>query len=203
MRSPGFALLILAAGANGAAAQVAAAPAAEEPEHRHPPGGLGGSAVVGLADDGWVARLDYELFPVMAPHGVFGPVLGFVAGLEYWRDGGDKGFAMPVLWAGGVKLFPVRALLGVGIHLITIDSVDDDVGVGLWGPIAMASVSFDVRGVRLGVEARATRRWQFGADDFTQLQVALVAGYTLSTERRRQSGDKSDEDRTRVDKPYY
>jgi hypothetical protein len=186
VRSLGFALVAIAVAAGSASAQVAAKPTPEDStrQHRHPPGGIGGSAVFGWADDGWVARLEYELLPVMAPHGTFGPLMGAVAGFEYWSDGEDKGFSMPVLWAGGVKLSPMRAIIGVGIHAITIDSVNDDTGIGLWGPIAMASVGFDVWGVRVGVDARATRRWQIGADDFTQLQLGVSVGYTWSSVRR-------------------
>jgi hypothetical protein len=174
VRALGFVVLILV-GAGTAEAQVAAKPTPEDArrDYRHPPGGFGGSAVFGWADDGWVARLDYEVFPVMAPHGTFGPLAGFMSGLEYWRDGDDKGFSVPVLWTGGVRVKAMRALLGVGIHALTIDHVNDDTGVGVWGPIAMASVGVDVWGVRIGVDARATRRWQLGADDFTQLQLAL------------------------------
>jgi hypothetical protein len=152
--------------------------------------------VFGWADDGWVARLDYELFPVMWPHGTVGPLLGFMSGLEYWRDGDDKGFSVPVLWTGGVRAYAMRALLGVGIHAITIDSVGGDTGVGLWGPIAMASIGVDVWGVRVGVDARATRRWQIGADDFTQLQLAISVGYTYGSSGRL----KRDPKRA---KPYY
>lgn len=190
MRSLGFALVALVAmgGAARAEALYNGAPhTAVEPKEReygHPPGGLGGSAVFGWADDGWVARLDYELFPVMTPHGLSGPVVGFMAGLEYWRDGDDKGFSMPVLWTGGVKLKVVRALIGVGIHAITIDKVNDDWGGGAWGPIGMATIGIDIWGVRIGVDARATRHLNIGAPDFNQLQLGISVGYTMSTVKR-------------------
>jgi hypothetical protein len=158
---------------------------AMEPVHEHPPAGFGGSAVFGWSgDDGWVARLDYELLPVMAPHGTFGPVLGSMGGLEYWRHDDDQGFSIPALWVGGVKLFPMRVLLGVGIEALTVDKVNSDWGVGTCGPIAMASVSLDVVGIRVGVEARATRHVNIGADDFNQLQLAISVGYTWSTVKR-------------------
>ncbi len=184
MRSLGLSLVALAVGASSASAQVAAGdpPHSDKRERPHPPAGLGGSAVFGWADEGWVARLEYELFPVMAPHMTFGPVLGFVAGLEYWREGDDdKGFSMPALWAGGIKVHAMRAIIGVGIHALTIDKVNDDWGAGTWGPIAMASISVDVWGARLGVDARATRRLNFGAPDFNQLQLGINVGYTWST----------------------
>jgi len=191
VRSLAFAVVALAVTATSASAQKAAeAVSAGEPRtvepthHEHPPAGLGGSAVFGWADEGWVARLDYELFPVMAPHGTFGPVIGFMAGFEYWRDGDDKGFSMPVLWGGGVKLAMMRAIIGVGIEALTIDKVSDDWGAGAWGPIAMASVSLDVWGARIGVDARATRHLNFGAPDFNQLQLGISVGYTWSTVKR-------------------
>ncbi len=156
------------------------------PEHTrprlaHPPAGFGGSAVAGWADDGWIGRIEYELFPVMAPNRTIGPFLGFVTGMEYWRDGEDKGFSLPVLWAGGVRIFPVRAMLGVGIHALTIDKVAGDWGGGAWGPIAMGSLGFDIFGVRVGVDLRAARHVNLGADDFTQLQLGISVGYTWST----------------------
>lgn|GEM_PF-3909872 len=188
MRSLAFALVSLALVGRSALAQKAAeavsdgAPhTAVEPRRPHPPAGLGGGAVFGWADEGWVARLEYELLPVMAPHMTFGPVVGFLAGFEYWGDGDDKGFSMPVVWAGGVKVKAMRAILGVGIHAITIDKVDDDWGGGAWGPIAMASVGLDIWGVRVGIDARATRHLNLGAPDWNQLQLGISVGYTWST----------------------
>jgi hypothetical protein len=158
--------------------------AVEPRRHAHPPAGLGGSAVFGWAADGWVARLEYELFPVMAPHGRFGPLIGFSTGMEYWRDGDDKGFSVPVLIVGGVRFLPMRVLVGVGIQAFTLDVVNDDTGVGAWGPIAMASASIDLWGVRVGVDARATRHLELGAPDFNQLQLGISVGYTWSTVKR-------------------
>lgn len=149
------------------------------------PGGLGGSVVGGWIEDGWFGRFEYEALPVMAPDRTVGGLFGFSAGFEYWRAADDaKGFAVPALTMLGVRVFPVRAVVGVGIYALTIDERAGDWGAGAWGPIGMASVSVDLWGVRAGVDLRATRHLNLGAPDFTQLQLGISVGYTWSTVRR-------------------
>jgi hypothetical protein len=150
----------------------------------HPPAGLGANLGVGWAGDGWLARLDYDVLPVMAPSGEAGAVFGFTPALEIWRAKPDWGFAIPVAVVGGIRVLPVRATLGVGFDALLVDVVADDTGVGLWAPFACASLGLDVYGARLGVDARVVRRWQIGAPDFTQWQLAIYAGYTAGTPRR-------------------
>lgn len=172
--------------ANGAP-HIALEPKRERP---HPPAGLGGSGGWGWAQQhgrtAWMVRLEQEIFPVMAPNRRFGGVFGFLIAAEYWRDdrgGGavDQGFSLPFVIAGGVRTPVARALLGFGFEAINIDSIDTDAGFGMYAPLAMATVGVDVAGIRIGVDARAVRRWQLGADDFTQVQFVITAGYTLST----------------------
>lgn len=189
MRWTAFAVVALATPAEAEALFNGAPHVAVAPQpHQHPPGGIGGTAAFGYADDGWVARLEYELLPVMAANNTSGAVMGFVAGFEGWRDGDDMGLAMPIVWAGGVKLFPVRLMLGAGLEMLTTDRVDGDWGAGSVGPLAMANLSFDVFGVRVGLDARATRHLNFGAPDFNQLQLAISVGYTWSSEIEGEHG---------------
>jgi hypothetical protein len=156
---------------------------ARRPEPRHPPGGLGGALTVGAAGmpglpTGWLARLDYDLFPVLAPHGVPGPIVGFQIGWEVWRAKPDWGISLPGAIVFGIRAQPVRATLGLGVDALVVDVVDDDTGVGLYAPFASLRVCADVLGFQLGADARITRRWQIGAPDHTQWQLGAFAGWT-------------------------
>lgn len=177
-----------------AAAQTMAQPAqpgataARRPE-RHPPAGLGGTLTVGRAGmsgtpTGWLVRLDYELFPVLAPSDTAGPILGFHVGWEVWRAKPDWGLSLPMAVVLGVRAQPVRATLGVGFDALIVDVVNDDTGVGLYAPFACARVGGDIRGIQLGADARITRRWQFGAPDHTQWQLGVFAGGTWESKHR-------------------
>ena len=166
-----------------------AGPAAAEPTPtpEHPPAGLGARIAVGEAfasgvGDAWVARLEYELYPVLAPRHQAGPLFGFLIGAEYWRAGtGSSGFDLPAEVALGMRVFPVRVTVGVGADVFLVDQVRGDTGFGLWAPLASASAGVDVGGWNVMADVRVTRRWQFGADDFTQWMVTLGIGRTLET----------------------
>lgn len=185
-RCPSATRLVLVA-VLGAPLAARAQPVATEapPRPAHPPAGIGGALAVGWAGSGWLARLDYDVLPVMAPDGSPGPVLGFVPGIELWRAAPDWGFAIPLGFVVGLRVFPVRATIGVGFDALLVDTVNDDTGLGLWAPFATASAGLDVHGFRLGVDGRVVRRWQLGADDFTQWQLAIFAGRTWGTPDRR------------------
>ncbi len=161
---------------------------AAHPE-RHPPAGLGGTLTVGRAGmsgtpTGWLVRLDYELFPVIAPAGTAGPVVGLHIGWEVWRAKPDWGLSLPLAIVFGVRAQPVRATLGVGLNALIVDVVNDDTGVGLYAPFACARVGGDVFGIQLGADARITRRWQIGAPDHTQWQLGVFAGGTWESKHR-------------------
>src|SRR5262249_18260066 len=134
---------------------------------------------------GWIARLEYELFPVLAPRGVVGPLFGFQIGWEVWRAAPDWGLALPFTIVLGVRAQPVRATIGVGFEGFLVDVVDDATGFGLWAPFAPARLGADVRGFQLGADARIVRRWQFGAPDHTQWQLGVFVGYTQESKDRR------------------
>lgn len=162
--------------------------AARRPE-RHPPAGLGGTLTIGRAGmsgtpTGWLVRLDYELFPVLAPRDTAGPILGFHVGWEVWRAKPDWGLSLPMAVVLGVRAQPVRATLGVGLDMLLVDVVNDDTGVGLYAPFACARVGGDVLGIQIGADARITRRWQFGAPDHTQWQLGVLAGWTWESKHR-------------------
>lgn len=160
-------------------AQVAAAP---NPHGEHV--GLGGDLAVGAAyasgvGDAWVARLEYDAMPVLAPPRRIGPLVSFVVGYEYWRAGtGTWGFDLPAELELGLRAFPFRATVGVGADAMLVDQVRGDTGVGFWAPLASASAGFDVDGFTVMADARVTRRWQIGADDFTQWMFTLAIGNT-------------------------
>ena len=157
---------------------------------RHGRGGLGlnfalaSPASLGTID-GWLGRLEYELLVAYGEDDEVGPVAGLTGGVEYWRQGEDSGFAMPVGMVIGIRAVMMRATIGFGIHAITIDEIADDTGVGLYGPYTSATVGFDIRGVRVFADARVSRHWQFGADDFTQWQLGLAVGYTMGPPKLR------------------
>jgi hypothetical protein len=176
-----------------AAAQPVAAGARSPAPHPH--GGLGGTLSGGLAGmsgtpTGWLARLEYELFPVFAPAGTAGPILGFHAGWELWRAKPDWGLALPMAVVLGVRAQPVRATAGVGIDVFLVDVVDDDTGFGLYAPFACARVGTDVLGIQLGADARIVRRWQIGAPDHTQWQLGAFIGGTWESKESKGSKDR-------------
>ncbi len=179
---------------DAAAQPVATAPqpvaTASRPSAPHPPSGLGGALTIGRAGmegtpTGWLARFDYELFPVLAPRGVAGPIFGFHIGWEVWRAAPDWGLALPIAIVLGVRAQPVRATVGIGVEGFLVDVVDDDTGFGLYAPFACARVGGDVLGLQLGADARVVRRWQFGAPDHTQWQLGAFVGMTWESKDRR------------------
>ncbi|HWO18138.1 MAG TPA: hypothetical protein VNO30_05160 [Kofleriaceae bacterium] len=199
--APRLAILLaigLAAALPGeAAAQTIAQPdarpgtGAESRPDPHPPAGLGGALTIGRAGmsgtpTGWLVRLDYEAFPILAPRGIAGPILGFHVGWEFWRatPGRDRGLALPMAVVLGVRAQPVRATLGVGVDALIVDEVNDDTGVGLYAPFACARGGGDIFGIQLGADARITRRWQIGAPDHTQWQLGVFAGVTWESKHR-------------------
>jgi hypothetical protein len=173
------------------AQQIAAdPPKPDRPDPPHPPSGLGGTFTVGLAGmsgapTGWLVRLDYEAFPVLAPHDVTGPIFGFLVGWEVWRAQPDWGLSLPVGIVLGVRAQPVRATFGFGVDALIVDVVDDDTGVGFYAPFACARVGLDVLGFQLGADARVARRWQIGAPDHTQWQIGAFIGRTWESKDRR------------------
>ena len=182
-------IFVLALAATGHA-QVAATdrPDPHEPRHGNP--GLGVNVALALPGDfhemgGWLARFEYEMLAFYAPDGTIGPVVGMTGGFEYWRDAPDQGIAMPVGLVIGVRVLPIRATIGLGVHAINVDEVDDDTGVGLYAPYAGASLGLDIRGVRVFADTRISRHWQLGADDFTQWQLGLSVGYTMGPAQMR------------------
>lgn len=157
--------------------------------HRHPPSALGGTLLVGAAGqvdgpDGYVVRLDQELFPVFPSRGDAGAFFGFLLGLEHWRSGDAHwGVSIPFAFVFGVSAPLVRASLGYGFDTLLIDEVAGDIGVGAMAPLGLARLGVDVRGVQLGVDARIGYRLQLGADDHTRWQLGVFAGYTLAPRR--------------------
>ncbi|MEO8845858.1 MAG: hypothetical protein ABI704_30070 [Kofleriaceae bacterium] len=171
---------VLAVLPTAAHAQVAAA-RADEPPHV----GLGvklavGEAVANGLDNAWVARLEYDLLPVLAPpDGRPGPLTGFTMGAEYWRAGhGTWGIALPVQLVLGVRAAHVRVTGGLGADVLLVDQVHGDTGVGFYAPLACLSAGLDIHSVTVLADVRVTRRWQIGADDFTQWMFTLSVGYT-------------------------
>jgi hypothetical protein len=161
-------------------------------EHAHPHGGLGAALAFGVVSEpgrptGWIARLDYDVLPVLGLPGRFGGVFGFAPGLQYWRAGGDWGIGMPVGFVLGVRGPWFRATGGFGFEAILVDQVADDTGAGFFAPFGHLALGLDLRGWRAGVEGRVTRRWQFGADDRTQWQATFFVGRTIEAKPDKRS----------------
>jgi hypothetical protein len=157
----------------------------DQPYRPHGPAGLGGELVVGWAGQvggptGYVARLEYEVFPLYTPNGKSGPIVGFQPGLEWWRSGADNwGASLPVALVAGVRALPVRMTVGVGMDALLVDQVADDTGFGAYAPFAMARAGLDLYGIQLGVDTRIGYRWQLGAENHARWQLAIYAGGTI------------------------
>jgi len=190
MRSQVLVILMLIGGL-AEAQRAATAPAPEPRREPHPPSGIGGDLVFGWGGQrggpsGWVARFEYEVLPVFAPRGTVGAVFGFQPGFEYWRSGDDHwGFSLPVAITGGIRVFPIRAIIGIGADAFLVDQVADDTGVGFWAPFAMARLGADLLGFQLGADARIGYRWQFGAEDHSRWQLGIFIGKTWEPPRNR------------------
>lgn len=172
------------------ASRAVAGPPPVAAPYEHPPSGLGLDLVAGWAGQrngpsGHVFRLEYEVLPVLAPSREVGPLFGFHAGFEHWRSGDDNwGISLPMTMALGLRVFPVRIVGGVGIDTFVVDQVADDTGFGLFCPLAMARVGLDIFGAQVGVDARATYHWQFGAEDHARWQLGVFIGGTMESGRR-------------------
>jgi len=139
--------------------------------------------------DAWLLRFDYEAFLFLAPRNTVGGLFGFLTGFDYWhaRDGmpDNWGFGMPAAFVVGMRAVAVRGLVGFGVNALTIDQVADDTGVGWMAPMALANVGLDIYGFTTTVDARVSRRWQFGADDHTQWMLSVMIGATLEPRYKR------------------
>jgi len=191
------ALVLASSGGLAAAQPIATQPATETatttaPPPAHPPAGLGAGVTFGWGGqrhgrEGWVARLEYEAFPVYGEANPVGAVFGFQPGFEVWRSGENNwGFSLPIAIVLGIRAFPVRGTVGVGFDAFLIDQVDDDTGVGFWAPFAMARFGADVLGYQVGADARYGYRWQFGADDHARWQLGVYVAKTFGSARRTQ-----------------
>ncbi|MEZ4403260.1 MAG: hypothetical protein R3B06_24760 [Kofleriaceae bacterium] len=162
---------------------IAVEPAAPRPPP-HPHAGIGGGASFGLVsaaglDDGWLARLDYELAVAIPPPGRLGPMFAFQPALQLWKAGADWGLGIPWVMNLGVRGPGFRAGVLYGFEAIAVDRVADDTGVLWMAPVGGVAVAVEVAGWHAGVDARVTRRWQLGAPDHTQWQAALSIGRTF------------------------
>lgn len=161
-----------------------------ERDHPHGPAGFGGGFTYGLGGQkdgpsGWTMRLDYEVLPVYTP-GHVGLVFGARPGFEVWSSGDDNwGFSWPVAFVAGARVLPFRAEIGAGVDAILIDQVDDDTGVGLYAPFALARLGFDIGGFQLGVDARVGYRWQIDAPDHTRWSLGVTIGKTVAVHPRK------------------
>jgi hypothetical protein len=139
-----------------------------------------GEAVASGIDNAWVARLEDDILPVLAPpDGRPGGLTGFTLGVDYWRAGhGTWGIGFPVQLVLGIRAAHLRVTGGLGADMLLIDQVHGDTGVGFYAPLASLSAGLDTHSITLLADVRVTRRWQIGADDFTQWMFTLSLGFT-------------------------
>lgn len=173
-------LFIVLALAHAASAQ---AIATEPPQRRDNVGigaelGFGTTYAAGL-DTGWVARLQYHLMPVLADPGTFGGLIDISLGYEYWRVGhGTWGMDLPLEAQIGFRAWAVRFEGGIGVDAALLDQVHGDTGFGMYAPLASLTAGFDVHHTTVMADVRVVRRWQLGADDFTQWMFSIGIGGT-------------------------
>jgi hypothetical protein len=148
----------------------------------------GGVAYADGVPDAWLFRFDYEAFLYIAPRGTVGGLFGFLTGFDYWKSSNTTdnwGLGMPTAFVVGMRAVAVRGLVGFGFNALTIDQVADDTGLGWCAPMAIANLGLDVHGWTVMADARVSRRWQFGADDFTQWMFSVMVGATLEPKYNR------------------
>ena len=152
----------------------------------HPHAALGaglafGAARLGGGANGWVGRLDFELLPVLAPPGKVGPIVGLQPALQAWGSDDGGGFGIPYAVVMGVRAPGLRVTGMLGVEVFFVDKIHDDYGFGLYAPFAGARAVFEHRRAYLGFDVRVTRRWQFGAADYTQWQASITVGGLVET----------------------
>jgi hypothetical protein len=148
----------------------------------------GGVAYADGVPDAWLFRFDYEAFLYIAPRGTVGGLFGFLTGFDYWKSSNTTdnwGLGLPTAFVVGMRAVAVRGLVGFGFNALTIDQVADDTGLGWCAPMAIANFGLDVHGWTVMADARVSRRWQFGADDFTQWMFSVMVGATLEPKHNR------------------
>jgi hypothetical protein len=165
----------------------------------------GGGAIVGVIGGGvadakdisgtaWVARFEVLAFPLFARKDKPGPILGFGYGFEYWRAGPDNwGLALPAGIQVGARVGPAHGVIGLGIHALVVDQVEDDTGVGSYSPYASAALAFHVGKATMVIDGRIDHRFLYGAADRTQWSLGVMFGVIDETAFRRK----------RNARPYY
>jgi hypothetical protein len=130
----------------------------------------------------YVARLQVDAYPVFAPKDHPGAALGFGYGFEYWRAGPDNwGFALPAGMQVGARVGAVHATVGLGIYALIVDQINDDTGVGAWGPYASGQLGLHIGKLTAVIAGRIDRRWLAGAADRTQWSLGVMFGITEET----------------------
>jgi hypothetical protein len=139
---------------------------------------------------GWMVRLEGEILGTSPKGRDSGAILGALHGFEYWQVNPspgerDFGFSAPVAVIAGLRLYPLRVVVGAGLDAILVDHVKRDTGVGFYAPFALANASIDLDGWRIGADARVERRWQIGAVDHTQYQLTFHIGHNFEAGERK------------------
>jgi hypothetical protein len=146
---------------------------------------LGRAYIQGL-DDGVYTHVEAELFLQDAGAGRrrYGPIVGFLFGLDAWGASNGWGIGVPLSWYFGLRhpLFGVEVPMdlfltaGLGADCLLFDHADSAPGFGVFSPLGRGNVGFDFGGLRLLGEVSAQVRWQWGAPD----RVMFGAGGVLS-----------------------
>jgi hypothetical protein len=149
--------------------------------------GFGTTYVDGL-DNGWVGRLQYHMMPFLPDPGTFGGLFDLSLGYEYWRVGrGTWGMDIPFEMQLGFRAWAVRFEGGVGVDAVLLDQVHGDTGFGMYAPLASITAGFDFHHTTVMADVRVVRRWQLGADDFTQWMFSVGIGGTEESNRPRRA----------------
>src|SRR5882762_1795406 len=113
----------------------------------------GTSRIAGLADAS-LFEAGYEITRPHTPLNRF-TYLGGTLGVEVWHAGpGSWGTSLPVQFLFGTRSETGHAAIGFGVHALLVDRIHGDTGVGVYAPLACASVGVQVGDWRLGAEAR-------------------------------------------------
>ncbi|MEZ4221647.1 MAG: hypothetical protein R3B13_12020 [Polyangiaceae bacterium] len=132
-------------------------------------------------DPGWYGRLELSAFTAASLH-ASGPVGGALIGGEFWTAPDAAGGGLPMSFYFGLRSPAVISTLGGGFELFIVDDVKDDTGFGLYAPFGAFALGIEAGGVRILAEGRAQFRWQWGADDRTQLSVGLSIAHVFENE---------------------
>lgn len=122
---------------------------------------------------GIVSRVETRLDLFDRDDDQIGGILGTRLGVEWWRAGGDQGFALPLGFFAGANVNNVRTSLGGGLGLFTLVTSSNGYGIA---PFASSLLELSAGKLVVAFDARVARQTLVGVSDFNVYSVMVSVG---------------------------